>query len=667
MTKHEKNQPVNPMDTHPKINDSDQSLLQDEGNKSIASVAGPQSTGYHDLNGDGIPDALLFWWNDKKVLFISDDGTLPWGPKEENRDWNQYFNEAFNVDAKPPVVWNETRRGWGSYTILVDRDDCGGFGNSTDWCYRCFDINGDGDPEAEYYHLFPGHEKLPYSNKVHINLNGERDMSILDFNNFYFGPEQGYYKGFKYYTNVHGNGFFLNSYSSNPVKAWENPIAWYDFDFDGRTNMVMRVADNNRSENNCYSGKIHEFELAYELNGNTSEEQYHSLDMQLTFLDYRTSELDYTGYLDRFPFLAPAPGTRELSGQMASTRFETARAYLPYLDGIKRCFEYGRWAGVFLLFDEDDDDCRWEEMFSNHEGEADLDNCVWVQYSDRIGDRTEKDTDFGGGGKLYIGRFDGRIHLYHAEYAFWEIDYLALYKGSVDRKGREEEGPEPPEGLRYPQVRYYDTTGNGFIDQIVYSSVEYKNEKNTRQVIKTISLGDYADETMPSPDVTELHDPSEAPLSVPDTGWSIENWDGNPLTEKDFGKSPVKASFDDLFALYGKVCDAMWEGAWTLYETAKKHGLNRSESMDADLKLTYTREELAAMKELAVPAGYSRHLSGKDRRQKYHNGYWLREKVFEDILLYSGLDRFTLEKYYYRGEYDQLCRWIDEQMPDRSY
>ncbi|MHB1484056.1 MAG: hypothetical protein ACYCYI_05275 [Saccharofermentanales bacterium] len=613
--------------------------------------------GFNDLNSDGLADTLLFEWNGKTAVFISDDGNLPWGQELENQDWNGYFNLAFNAGETPPVVWNELRAGWGSYTIFVDRDGCGRFDSLGDWCYRSFDINRDGLPEAEYYHLFPGDTNYPYSNKVHINLNAERDMTLLDFKNFYYSDEQSYREGNKYFSNVHGSGFFLNSYSNETINAWENPIAWYDFNFDGRTEMVMRAADTIKNGDK-YSGFIGEFELAYELNGNTSEEKYHSLDLQLTFYNYHKPALDYTKFTDTFGFLKPLPGTGFLSEKMKLQRFEQKRNYIQYMDGINECFSHKGWEGVFLLFDEDDDDCRWEEMFSNHEGDGDSDNSCWVQFSDRIGDRTEKDTDFGGGGKLYIGRFDGRIHLFHAEYGFWEIDYLSSYKGSVDRVNTAE-GPEPPEGLIYPQVRYYDTTGNGYIDRIVYSTVAYKNEKNSRTVTKTINLADYADDEIIAPDVTPLFDPS---ADTPDCGWNIQNWDGNPLTEKDFRGTPIKAGYDKMYAYYGKMCDEMWDNAIKLYMAAKRHDLNRSEREDTDLQTLFTKEELSDKKVLDIPAGYSRHLQATDRRSKYHNGYWLREKVFEDILKYSFLDKFAMEKYYYCGRYDELCRYLDENL-----
>ena len=610
--------------------------------------------GYNDLNLDGVPDTLITQWNGKTMAFVSDDGGLPWGPEDEDRDWSAYFDEAFNAGQEPPVTWNPIRATWGNYTILIDKDECGRFDSRGDYFYKAIDLNGDGSPEAECYHLFPGGSGAKFSNKLHVNLNGERDMSYLDWKALYYGDEMRYIEG-KYVANVHGSGFFLNSYSELTQRAWENPIAWYDFDFDGRTNMVMRAADifpamGFKRRGETYLGKLNEFEVAFELNSNTSERRWHSLDMQLTFYNYRQGEgLDYLELVDRIPHVKPMKGAEFLSEGMAKARHEHLRRYLPYMDGYRIGMDFEGWEGVWFLFDEDDDDNRWEEIFSRHEVAPD-----WRGYSDRIGDRTEIDHTYKGKGRLYVGRFDGRIHLHGADFAMWEIDYLALYKGAEDRV-HTDEGPEPPDGLRYPRVRYIDTTGNGFIDRIEYMTVEYKAEGTTERIEKVISLSDYADGECPQPDVCELFDPR---VDAPITGWRISRWDGNPLTPEDFENTPAKAGYDRVCGLYSSVCDNMWNDAARLHQTAASLGLNRSEGLDRDLKETYTKEELAALGELAVPKGYSRHLSGRSKREKYHNGFWLKEKVFQDIVAYSGLDEFILAKYFYTGRIDRLCRYV---------
>ena len=116
---------------------------------------------------------------------------------------------------------------------------------------------------------------------------------------------------------------------------------------------------------------------------------------------------------------------------------------------------------------------------------------------------------------------------------------------------RPDDGPQPPVGLRYPRVRYKDTDGNGFIDRIEYLTVEYTGKFGTEGVTekldRVVSLLDYADETLPPPDVSLRTDPRvDAPLS----GWSLAKWDGRPLRPVDFAGTPVKAGYDKMSQLF---------------------------------------------------------------------------------------------------------------------
>jgi len=605
----------------------------------------PIYSGFNDINSDSVNDTLYFQWNNKPVLFVSDSGQLPWPDSEESRDWEAYFDDAYNTSHYTDT-WNPIRGTWGGYTILVDRDNSGRFDDTGDFYYKCMDLNSDGEPDAEFLVPFPG--APTYSGKFHVNFNGEPEMSFLDWNTFFYPDEQSYAPGYKFYMNVHGSGLFTNSYRPVTLTSWETPIAWYDFDCDGKTNFVMRTADT-FPDAVSYPGKLSEGELAFELNSNLSEDLWFSIDLQLTYVNYGNG-CDITQYIDTIPEMK---GLDELEGLIYSMKehhWQENRIYTPYMDGYRVVTEYPDWAGVYLFFDEDGDDSRWEEMFSVHES--------WNPvYADRIGDRFEGDSSFAGSAKLYIGKFDRRIHLYKADQGFWEIDYLGLFLGSADREWSAYDGPEPTENMRYPQVRYFDIDGNGFIDKIEYSTVAYKHEDTTRQISKVINLLDYADDEVPHPDVCSLYDPRVPEVAV--TGWDIEGWDKQPLEQSDFEGTPVKAGFDKMYNYYGQVCDLMWSDATKLYNLAVRHGWNRSQYIDVNLKTSYTLTELAQLTELTVPQGYSRLLNAVGRREKYNNGFWLKEKVFEDIVTYSSLNKEKLEKYYYTGNIDALCSYAD--------
>ena len=616
--------------------------------------------GFYDINEDGIVDAVAFLYNGKHALFISDSGKLPWD-KEPEEGFDAYFRKAFRAGERANP-WNEIRANWGSYTFFVDRDNCGRFDSLGDFCYRAFDLNGDGAPEAEYYHLFPGEDWCPYSNKFVVNFNGERDMSNIDFENLTYGDEQAYDKGFKYLMNVHGSGFFVNSYSLHPENSWETPIAWYDFDCDGKTNMSMRVGDTmhnnsiigvglNLDKYDRYAGIATEFELAMELNGDTCDEQWHSLDMMVSFNNYKNPTLDYTKYEDHLSCMKPLEGSEVFYGKMLPSRTEELRQYLPYMDGVKIALDHENWDADWMVFDEDGDDCRWEEMFSNHEGDGEKANYNTCLLSDHLGDRTEKDPDYSGKGLLYVSPMDGKIHLYRAKYGWWEIDYLAQFKGSTDHKYLTE-GPAPSEGMRYQRVRYFDRDGDGYLDTLRYEIVEYGREEETAQLIREVDMKVLGAE-IKTPELFDMR--TDAPV----TGFRVENWNGAPFTSKDFEGTPAKTVYDKTKAFYKNVCEKMWEGAQVIYQCARRHGLNVSENMDADLKTEYTRDELIGMKEYLVPEGYSRHMTGNNLREKYHNGYWLREKAYADICRCEKLDRKVMDGYYYTGNYQNLADYID--------
>jgi hypothetical protein len=160
---------------------------------------------------------------------------------------------------------------------------------------------------------------------------------------------------------------------------------------------------------------------------------------------------------------------------------------------------------------------------------------------------------------------------------------------------------------------------------------------------------------MPNPDICELINPR---VDAPITGWSIAKWDGKPLKPSDFNNTPIKAGYDKMFNLYTNVSDNMWASAELLYQTAKSLGINRSENLDKGLKTQYTNEELASLTNIDLTKGYSRNLKAKSRRDRYNNGYWLKEKVFADVLEFSRLDKGTLEKLYYTGRINELCEYL---------
>jgi hypothetical protein len=607
--------------------------------------AEPKSFVYEDLNGDGKVDTLRLKWLGKNVVVV-DDGShfLPrW--QREGADPAAKLTEAFTPDAELPIIWNPARAGWGSYLIAADVDGDGKFETDADFYYRALDRNGDLAPEIEYFSASTIVELV-------ANLNGERDFKHLNWRDFAYGNEQRSSHGTRYYQNVHGSGFFHNTRISYPDLsiAWENPIAWYDFNNDGFTDMVMRIANLGWPEKpQVQSKNAHEAELAFELNGELSRDKWHSLDFQLTFTAYGKPGLPLGNFADHIDGLAAPEWARGLfGGNIRRLASNEDFVYLPYMDGYRAATEFAGWTGVWLLWDEDDDDNRWEEMFSRHETTPDAN---WRGYSDRIGDRVEIDSDFKGGGKLYVGAFDGRIHLYHADKADWNIDYYAHYKGAVDRVNTDE-GPEPPAGLLHDVVRYHDTDGNGFIDRIEYGTAEYGREEETWKLTSAVNILDFADKDNPHPDVQPLFD---LKTDAKPTGWSLAKWDGEPVM--DWSGMPPYEAYRKIKAIYERICAKQWIEARMLYDTASSLGMTSSEKLPecaAPVKLS--KAEKANVKDIRVLRGYSSLTDAAGLREKYNNGYWLKEKVFQDIRDSLGPRMSAkIERLYYTGRIRDLC------------
>src|SRR5262249_18750500 len=103
-------------------------------------------------------------------------------------------------------------------------------------------------------------------------------------------------------------------------------------------------------------------------------------------------------------------------------------------------------------------------------------------------------------GKLYVGKWDHKLHLYGAERGAWLVDYGGKYWGAgpvVVGGSSKENAPKVEE-----VVQYRDTDNNGFIDEITY---DYDGDKT---VDLKISLFDFKDEAHPHPDEVAVLNPA---------------------------------------------------------------------------------------------------------------------------------------------------------------
>jgi len=155
--------------------------------------------------------------------------------------------------------------------------------------------------------------------------------------------------------------------------------------------------------------------------------------------------------------------------------------------------------------------------------------------ADSLGDRGEFDRDNSGGGKLYVGVFDRKLHLSGAEWGAWTVDKNAEFHG-----GWKTPSPKPLAAKVEEVVKYTDTDGNGFLDTVEF---DYDGD---RTFDFRVSLLDYRTAVGPAPDQAPLIDTRAA-------GWR------------------------GLNEAYTKVANQSWQEALAVYRAAWKRGLTTPE------------------------------------------------------------------------------------------
>jgi hypothetical protein len=308
--------------------------------------------------------------------------------------------------------------------------------------------------------------------------------------------------------------------------------------------------------------------------------------------------------------------------------------YMPHEKSYDSFFSAG-WTNLYFVFDEDDDDHRWErvEMYypmHGFGGPKDIDLYSTKRWrrgnyaeqamanpderpgiaghpqADSLGDRGEFDEDNSGGGKLYVGVFDRKLHLAGAEWGAWTVDQNKEFHGGVKTPS-----PKPLAQRVQEVVKYTDTDNNGFLDTIEY---DYDGD---RTIDFRFSLLDFRSNAQPHPDVVTLVDTHK------------EGWKG-------------------LNALFASIASQSFQEALMVYRAAWRRGLTTPEI-----------DKLASASSIG---------------ERYDHGYWLKEKVFREIRSrlkqvshaqpanagkFASLEK-DLARAYYTGEFDEYARRIAE-------
>jgi hypothetical protein len=562
-----------------------------------------------DIDRDGRPDILERWWNGKRVRWLDENGDM------------------LPTDTRGDQVGD---------VMQIDKNGDGLYDSETDINIKWADNDGDGRADLQAFvtqgRAWSNGKFDPAESHWMVFIDVEKDgvLGWLDWDKFDFGNDNWGYTGCcDWLPDYNGDAVFLKVHRPpqslpDPRLNWENPFAFYDFDGDGASEMAMRWLDPvpalDKDGKTNLSGVLNEAFVTFDIDNDSTKGNETDYDMSLRGAG--GPGVPYTQFVHKYPALK---GNPKFDGcfQWNNWRKIDELMYMPHEKSYDAFFN-ARWATMYFVFDEDDDDHRWErvEMYYPMHGfggpkEIDLYSTKkWRRsnyaelamaapnerpgisghpQADSLGDRGEFDEDNSGGGKLYVGVFDRKLHLAGAEWGAWTVDKNSEFHG-----GNKTPSPRPIAPRVEEVVKYTDTDNNGFLDTVEY---DYDGD---RTIDLRVSLLDYRSAGNPHPDVVQLFDIHRA-------GWK------------------------GLNELFTQIASQSFQEALTVYRAAWRRGLTTPE-ID---KLAY-----------ASAIG-----------ERYDHGYWLKEKIFREIrarLRETRQDQLEkdLTRLYYTGQFEDYARLI---------
>lgn len=430
---------------------------------------------YIDLNGDGKPDAIKsVTVNDTPILWLDDDGNMKKGDIE-----GDMINDC----------------------LLIDRNKDGIYGGQGDLIIDWVDTDDDGKADMQIVIEYPKKntgEVWPNGHYMIMrDLDKDNIFNYINWNDFSLrcwdknGVCDFYedYSGQTMFMKIHTSTYDIKDLRLN----WENPFLFYDEDGDGLTEMAIRFVDSpkikdrskpsNSYVNRQLEGRIDWVSMAVDLDNDNAPGNEFDFDFTIGF---QGKGFDYTDQVHKVNNLRGMP---EADKFFMDPRYRqlTEFLYPDHKSAKEMIFKRGEWSRVNFVYDEDDDCGRWERVefydpldpFKIGWKNGGIDN---NKQSDAAGDRGEWDMDNSGKGKLYVGKFDGRLHLYGAEWGCWRIDQNANYYQGWDRMWM---GMDRQPG-KFGTVKYTDKDDNGFFDYIEY---DLDGDKKFEMTIDLKALG----------------------------------------------------------------------------------------------------------------------------------------------------------------------------------
>jgi len=572
-----------------------------------------------DINHDGKPDILERWWNGKRVRWLDD-----------------------NHDMLP----TDTRGDQVGDVLQIDNNGDGLYDGPNDINIKWADNDHDGRADLEAVVTQPpewGPDKWSAAEShwmIFIDVEKDGVLGWVDWTKFDFGDDNWAYTGCcDWLPDYNGDAIFLKVHRPpqslpDPRLNWENPFAFYDFDNDGLSEMAMRWLDPvpplEKDKTNL-TGVLTEAFVTFDIDNDSTKGN--ETDYDMTLRGAGGPGVPYRSMVHKYPALKGEPRFNDCF-QWNNWRQIDELLYMPHDKSYDAFFTAG-WKTMYFVFDEDDDDHRWErvEMYypmHGFGGPKDIDIYSTKRWrrgnyaeqnmvnegekpgldghpqSDSLGDRGEFDEDNSGHGKLYVGVFDRKLHLAGAEWGAWTVDKNAEFHGGVKTPS-----PKPLATHVEEVVKYTDTDNNGFLDTIEY---DYDGD---RKIDFKFSLLDYKTAANPHPDVVPLIDTQK------------EGWKG-------------------LNALFTRIANDSFQEGLAVYRAAWRRGLT-----------TPDIDKLASAGAIG---------------ERYDHGYWLKEKIFRQIRarlqqvrrsepskapMWDKLEK-DLARLYYMGQFDEYTRRIAE-------
>jgi hypothetical protein len=572
-----------------------------------------------DINHDGKPDILERWWNGKRVRWLDENGDM------------------LSTDTRGDQVGD---------VLQIDKNGDGLYDGPNDINIKWADNDHDGRADLEAFVTQSpewGPDKWSAAEShwmIFIDVEKDGVLGWLDWTKFDFGNDNWGYTGCcDWLPDYNGDAIFLKVHRPpqslpDPRLNWENPFAFFDFDNDGVSEMAMRWLDPvpplEKDKTNL-TGVLNEAFLTFDIDNDSTKGNETDYDMSLRGAG--GPGVPYRSMVHKYPALKGDPRFNECF-QWNNWRQIDELIYMPHDKSYDAFFTAG-WKTMYFVFDEDDDDHRWErvEMYypmHGFGGPKDIDIYSTKRWrrsnyaeqamvnegekpgldghpqSDTLGDRGEFDEDNSGNGKLYVGVFDRKLHLAGAEWGAWTVDKNAEFHGGVKAPS-----PKPLAPRVEEVVKYTDTDNNGFIDTVEY---DYNGD---RTIDFKFSLLDYKTSANPHPDVVPLIDTQR------------EGWKG-------------------LNALFTQISNDAFQEGLTVYRAAWRLGLTTPEI-----------DKLASAGAIG---------------ERYDHGYWLKEKIFRQIRVRlqqirqseptkaSTWDKLEkdLVRLYYTAQFDEYAKRIAE-------